>query len=135
MEWPERLNGVNYPQTEPDRPYPTRVIVSLNGVAVGELALPDDPADARGVLSHLRDIDPGSYGYLREMQVEGEKLAQILGEDSSVLRVRFTVPAGGAGGVRIFGGGLTNNEAAGGLALYGDTLGCYPVDPTILLEM
>ncbi len=92
VEWPERLNGVNYPQTEPDCPYPTRVIVSLNGVPVGELALPDDPADARGVLSHLRDIDPGSYGYLCEMHVEGEELAQVLAEDSTVLRVRFTVP-------------------------------------------
>lgn len=138
VDWPSKLYGVNYPQTERNRKYPTHVAVSLNDIAVGEMDLPDDPADARGVLSHHRNIDPGSYGYLTDVRIDGSTLNQVLGtmdENTEVLRVRFTVPVlGSSSGVRVIGGGLRSMENSGGIALYGETLGCYPVDPTVLLE-
>ena len=122
VDWPERMYGLNYPQTETDKKHPSRVAVSINDVALGEVDLPDDPADARGALSHHHGVDPGSYGYLTELVLEGDALAQALA-GATVLRVRFTVPDE-AEGLRVYGG----------LALYGETLGRYPLSPTVLLE-
>jgi hypothetical protein len=122
VDWPQRLNGVNYPQTEPDKCYPSEVAIRINGVEVGHVHLADDPADARGVLSHHRDIDPGSYGYLTEVVVEGTHLDTLLAaaSKSGRLQVHFAVPA--------------DAEHRGGLAIYGETLGCYPVDPALIFE-
>jgi len=95
------------------------VTVSLNGVAIGSSHLPDDPADARGVLSHHNWIDPGSYGYLTNASASAEALAAVKVSlaGGNPLRLRFTVPA----------------ESAGGLALYGEEAGHYPVAPTLLV--
>jgi predicted transcriptional regulator len=54
--------------------------------------------------------------------VEGamwEAVQQTLGA-GPVLRIRFEVPA--------------DAEYAGGLALYGEPLGCYPMAPTLFLD-
>lgn len=117
IDWPQKTFGINYPQTEPDKQTPSDVVVTINGVDVGSIHLPDDPADARGVLSHYRQIDPGSYGFLNEIVVAGDALA-ALGQQPE-LRIRFTVPADG----------VNRN----GFALFGETLGGYPVGPTILI--
>jgi hypothetical protein len=58
----QQLRGRQYPQTE-DKKAPSDLTVSLNGVEIGTTRLPDDPADARGTLSHFRGYDPGSYGF------------------------------------------------------------------------
>ena len=119
IDWPAKIQGFNYPQTEVERKTPTDVTVSLNGVEIGSANLPDDPADARGVLSHHNWIDPGSYGYLTDASADADALAAVkatLAAGES-LRVRFTVPA----------------ESAGGLALYGEEAGHYPVAPTLLV--
>ncbi len=135
VDWPERMNGLNYPQTEADKKHPSRVQVTVNDVALGEVDLPDDPADARGVLSHHHDLDPGSYGYLTELVLEGDALARALA-GARYLRVRFTVPGEpeARDGLRVYGGLLRSAGAYGGLALYGETLGRYPLSPTVLLE-
>ena len=117
IDWPQKTFGINYPQTEPDKQTPSDVVVTINGIDVGTIHLPDDPADARGVLSHYRQIDPGSYGFLNEIVVTGDALA-ALGQQPE-LRIRFTVPADG----------VNRN----GFALFGETLGGYPVGPTILI--
>ncbi|MCB0128584.1 MAG: hypothetical protein KDE58_40240, partial [Caldilineaceae bacterium] len=109
---------LNYPQTEPGQEAPSDVVVTMNGVDVGTVHLPDDPADARGVLSHHRDVDPGSYGFLQDLSVDGDTLKQIL-QDASSLQIRFTVPSG---------------DNANGFALFGETLGGYPVGPTLLFS-
>lgn len=118
IDWPQRTYGLNYPQTDAERKFPSDVTVSINDVVVGQVQLPDDPADARGVLSHHNGVDPGSYGFLTELVVDGTTLQQIL-SNRTTLHIRFTVA--GEGGY------------AGGLALYGERLGGYPLEPTILL--
>jgi len=118
IDWPERTYGFNYPQTEADRKFPTAVTVSINGVSVGQVQLPDDPADARGVLSHHNSVDPGSYGFLTELTLDGAALQQALAGQNS-LQIRFTV--------------ASESGYAGGLSLYGERVGSYPVGPTILL--
>ena len=118
IDWPQRTYGLNYPQTDADRKLPSDVTLSINEVVVGQVQLPDDPADARGVLSHHNGVDPGSYGFLTDLVVDGALLQQALAGQKS-LRLRFTVA--GEGGY------------PGGLALYGERLGGYPLDPTIFL--
>jgi hypothetical protein len=122
VDWPQRLNGVNYPQTEPDKRTPSDVSVHINGVEVAQVHLPDDPADSRGVLSHHRNIDPGAYGYLTQVTVDGAALEAILtvARDTGQVRINFAVPA--------------DAQHRGGLAIYGETLGGYPVDPTLMVE-
>ena len=118
VDWPQRTYGLNYPQTEPGKETPSDVVITINGMEVGTIDLPDDPADARGVLSHHHQIDPGSYGFLKDVVVAGDTLAAIL-QGATELHIRFTVPAGGN---------------SNGFALFGETLGGYPVGPTVLLS-
>jgi len=118
IDWPRRVQGFNYPQTETDRKIPSDIVVSINGVVAGEVRLPDDPADARGVLSHHHGVDPGSHGFLVEIALDKQLLAAALA-GGSPLRIRFAVP-----GERTHPGGFT---------LYGDRLGCHPVAPTLFL--
>jgi hypothetical protein len=122
VDWPQQTHGLNYPQTE-EKKYPTDLVLMINDVEVGHVRLPDDPADARGVLSHHRDYDPGSYGYLTEIVLDGQHLEQVRSalKRNPTLNIRFVVPA--------------NSKYCGGLALYGETLGRYPLDPTIFIEV
>ena len=123
VDWRQQTRGFNYPQTEEDKQFPTNVVVELNNVVIGEIHIADDPADARGVLSHHSGIDPGSYGYLTELVIDGNVLETLKRElaQAPALRVRFAVP------------GVADH--AGGLSLYGETVGCYPLGPTLILEM
>ncbi len=118
IDWPDRTYGLNYPQTEPGQETPSDVAITINGVDVGTVHLPDDPADARGLLSHYRQIDPGSYGFLQDLTIDGATLAKVL-DGAAQLQIRFIVIAG---------------ENANGFALFGDTLGGYPVGPTLLFS-
>lgn len=116
------LNPNSYPMTDTVC-FPSSVRVRVNGEAVGTFDLPDDPADHRGILSwhaqlrdrHLREA--GSYGYLcgATIPLEVLKAAAQAGE----LVVRFEV----------------DDALPGGLALYGERFGRYPVDPTVLLKL
>src|SRR5262249_9475644 len=72
IEWKEEMLATDYPQTE-ERKIPTDVTVSLNGAELATVRLPDDPSDARGVLSHhLTEWDLGSYGFLTDVDVPPE---------------------------------------------------------------
>jgi hypothetical protein len=120
LAWPARRRPMDYPQTDVAK-WPSDVRIAINGVVALERTLPDDPADARGVLSHVEQYQPGSYGWLETPELAGESVRRVceLARDGRVLKVRFEVPAG--------------TKHPGGLAIFGDELGCYPVDPTILL--
>ncbi|MGQ9518738.1 MAG: glycoside hydrolase family 2 protein [Candidatus Fervidibacter sp.] len=123
IDWVERVNPQDYPQTDVKK-FPTTVEVSINGVRIATWHLPDDPADARGVLSHWRGVERGSYGYLMRAEIrldtpEGVAIVNRLRETGR-LGIRFAVP--------------WNAVHRGGLAIYGDTMGCYPVEPTVLLS-
>jgi hypothetical protein len=116
------LNPNSYPMTDTVC-FPSSVRVRVNGQAVGVFDLPDDPADHRGILSwhsqlrdrHLREA--GSYGYLCNATIPPEVLATAA--DSGEIIVRFEV----------------DEALPGGLALYGERFGRYPVDPVVLLNL
>jgi hypothetical protein len=124
VDWPRQERGMtDYPQTEVNKKVPSDLEISMNGQTVGSARLADDPCDARGALSHFRNYDPGSYGYLVELDVKGtdlETVRQTLVAARS-LQIRFRVAA--------------DAVYRGGLALYGETLGAYPVDPMLRLSL
>jgi hypothetical protein len=118
VDWPSRVNRQDYPQTD-TRKWPSTLEISLNGHAVAREQLEDDPADARGVLSHIAGIDHGSYGEL----IDGAgPIPDAVKDDLArgrALVVRFAVP--------------DNAEHKGGLSLYGADTGQFPFDPTIVI--
>jgi len=120
LDWPARRTPHDKPQTD-GKKHPTDVRVSINGVELGRAKLPDDPADARGALSHYRGL-AGGYGYMTAITVADEdKLARIAKEAGAerLLRLRFEVPA--------------DASSKGGLTLYGAGLGCHGLPPSVVL--
>jgi hypothetical protein len=112
-------NPNSYPMTDTVK-FPSAVRVLVNGQAAGVFDLPDDPADHRGILSWLAQPhdkhlhEAGSYGYLIQARVPAESLGKE-GEISIRLEVDESLP--------------------GGLAIYGEQFGRYPLDPTLLIEL
>ena len=102
-------------QTEPEQ-HPSDVTVSVNGVEIDTIRIPDCPADARGVLSYIHG-EPGTYGYLHNIKFEA---SQVLKGPSETLTVRYEVKA--------------DAEAKGGFALYGARRGRYPTGPHLLIH-
>jgi hypothetical protein len=94
-------------------------------VALGLFDLPDDPADHRGLLSwHAQQRtdkprldEAGSYGYLVTAGVPAAALEAAAAAGEIVLR--FEV----------------DQALAGGLAVYGERTGRYPLDPSLLLTL
>lgn len=123
VDWAQRVNPQDYPQTD-GKKFPTTVEVSVNGIPIAIWHLPDDPADSRGVLSHWRGVERGSYGYLMrvELPLNTPKGVAVLNRlrETGRLVIRFTVP--------------WNAICPGGIAIYGEIMGCYPVDPTVVLK-
>ncbi|MCS7223647.1 MAG: hypothetical protein NZ959_03660 [Armatimonadetes bacterium] len=124
VDWPQRVNPQDYPQTDEGKKFPTTVIVKINDVPIARWDLPDDPADAQGVLSHWAGKERGSYGYLMRAQVNADSPQGV------ALRNRLSA----AGKIRIVFEVPENVVHKGGLALYGAEMGCYPMDPFILLR-
>ena len=116
------LNPNAYPMTDAVT-HPSAVRIVVNGIALGTFELPDDPADHRGLLSwHAQKRDgrldeAGSYGTLVTATLPAEALraAAATGE----LRVRLEV----------------DEALPGGLAVYGEDTGRYPVDPSVVLTL
>lgn len=107
-----------YPMTD-THCNPSAVRIRVNGQLIGCYPLPDDPADHRGILSwqaQKRDgtlSEAGSYGYLISARIPAPLLAQAA--QTGFLTVR-----------------LEADEAlAGGLAIYGERFGRYPLDPAV----
>jgi hypothetical protein len=117
-------NPNSYPMTD-TKTTPSAVRVLVNGVSVGTFELPDDPADHRGLLSWLaqkRSDKPtldeaGSYGYLVSATVPSEALEAAARSGEIVLRLEVDA------------------ALAGGLAIYGESSGRYPLDPTLVLTL
>ena len=102
-------------QTEPEK-YPSDVTISVNGVEIDTIRIPDSPADARGVLSYIHG-EPGIYGYLHNVKVNP---SLILNGKADTLTVRYEVKA--------------DAEAKGGFTLYGARMGRYPTGPHLLIQ-
>ena len=113
----------SYPMTD-EKPSPGRVKVLANGVEVATVALPDEPADHRGILSwtaqkqgeprlkgHLDEA--GGYGYLVRAEIPESVVAAA---KDGVVTVRLVA------------------EEATGLAVYGAETGRMPFDPNLEWE-
>jgi len=113
------LNPNSYPMTDTVC-FPSAVRVRVAGDSIGQFDLPDDPADHRGILSwHSQKRDrrlreAGSYGYLISAGIPGRSLRDAA-RDGEII-VRFEV----------------DSSLPGGLALYGERFGRYPLDPTLV---
>ena len=111
-----------YPMTDTVQ-FPSAVRVRVAGEAVGQFDLPDDPADHRGILSwHAQPRDQklreaGSYGYLVNATIPAA--APESRRRGKEIVIRFEVDA----------------ALPGGLAIYGERFGRYPLDPTLVLVM
>ncbi len=111
-------NPNSYPMTDETR-YPSAVRVRIAGQTVGTFDLQDDPADHRGILSwysQKRDRklrEAGSYGYLVNANIPKSVLQKAAAEKEIVLRLEV------------------DEAMPGGLAIYGERFGRYPLDPTL----
>jgi hypothetical protein len=117
VDWPSKVNREDYPQTDAARQWPSSLAVSINGRPCAAVELPDDPADARGVLSHLAKIDHGSYGDVVDFGFE------LTDDDRDQLRrglpltLHLAVPE--------------DAPNKGGLCVFGATAGALPLEPSI----
>ena len=102
-------------QTEPEK-HPSDVTISVNGIEIDTIRIPDCPADARGVLSYIQG-EPGIYGYLHNVKVDP---SLILNSKAATLTVGYEVKA--------------DAEAKGGFTLYGARTGRYPTGPHLLIR-
>jgi predicted transcriptional regulator len=116
------LNPNAYPMTDATT-HPSAVRVLVNGVSAGVFDLPDDPADHRGLLSwHAQKRDgrldeAGSHGTLVSATIAGAALREAAAAGEIVVRLEV------------------DDALPGGLAVYGEGAGRYPIDPSLVLTL
>jgi hypothetical protein len=118
------LNPNAYPMTDGAR-HPSAVRIVVNGAPCGLFDLPDDPADHRGILSwHAQERGPrptldeaGSYGYLVSASLPADALRDAAAGGEVVVRLEV------------------DEALPGGLAVYGEGAGRYPLDPSVVLTL
>lgn len=116
------LNTNSYPMTDTVL-FPSAVRVRVAGESVGTFDLPDDPADHRGILSwhsqkrdrYLREA--GSYGYLVRATIPQRLLKKAAEAKELVIELE------------------AEDGLSGGLAIYGERFGRYPLDPTLVFKL
>ena len=107
-----------YPMTD-ETTFPSIIQVLINGKKVKTVTLPDDPADHRGVLSwhsQLKDKklrEAGSYGYLVKVPLSKKDLTQAAAQGFISIKIQ--------------------TEGEGGLAIYGENFGRYPINPSVVI--
>ncbi|WP_343377334.1 LamG-like jellyroll fold domain-containing protein, partial [Ligaoa zhengdingensis] len=105
---------------------PSDLTVSINGVEVDTVYIPDNPRDIRGTLTLLNGLNGGSsagnFGYLVNIRVPDDK----------VEAVREAILADGEINVSY----AVKEDAANqnGVRMYNETTGRYAVNPTIILN-
>jgi hypothetical protein len=108
---------LDYPQTQ-QRKYLGKVSVRLLDRKLWQFELPDDPADARGVLSHQARYHHGSYGYLVRKKADLTRHVPL----REALRSKPLFPL------------VFRADDGHGLSIYSERLGRYPIDPTLMIE-
>jgi len=117
----------SYPMTDGEK-YSGIVTITLNDQNTQNVLLEDDPADHRGLLSWINQIpgeyswtldEAGSYGYLVKINFSGEAVEKAAKE--GIIRIKLAVSE--------------SSEDSGGLAVYGEHFGRYPLDPTLVIRM
>jgi predicted transcriptional regulator len=128
----------SYPMTD-ETPFPSAVTVKIAGSVAAVTDLEDDPADHRGILSwHSQPRDysqpqgnvtsfrpfkggtlheAGSYGYLVTARIQPESLRRAAAEGEFAIRLEV------------------DDALPGGLAVYGERFGRYPLDPTLVFML
>ena len=112
------LNPNSYPMTDETK-FPSRLKIRVNGEIVGNFFLEDDPADHRGILSWYSQPrnnklnEAGSYGYLLNSSIPVSLFSATGGRS---VTIRFEV----------------DESLPGGLAIYGEKFGRYPLNPTLV---
>jgi len=115
-------NPNSYPMTD-EISFPSAVRIRVAGQALGIFDLQDDPADHRGVLSwnsQKRDRklrEAGSYGYLVNAHIPKSVLQEAAVQKKIILRLEV------------------DEALPGGLAIYGERFGRYPLDPTFVFVL
>ncbi len=135
----QRVLSTDYPQTEALK-LPSDLVVTINGVQLGRVRLPDDPADARGVLSlHLHEaFEYASYGFLTTLEADGATARRLLAGASPGEGQRGSAgrgPTGGLAGEVTIRFEVPRDARRGGLSLYGGRMGAWPIDPTLFLDL
>jgi len=116
------LNRNAYPMTDETR-FPSLVRVRICNEITGTFDLPDDSADHRGILSwHSQKRDrflreAGSYGYLVNATIPGAALRKAAKQKKIIIRLEV------------------DEALPGGLAIYGERFGRYPLDPTLVFVL
>lgn len=111
-----------YPMTD-TKAFPSKVHIIVNGEEVAVKDLKDDPADHQGILSwhaqpkNRKLKEAGSYGYLMSVVIPSQVLAKA--SKAGKLTIQFKV----------------DNALPGGLAIYGERFGRYPIDPMIVMKL
>ncbi len=114
-------NPNSYPMTD-DTKFPSLLKIRVNGEIIESRMLEDDPADHRGILSWFAQPrnnklnEAGSYGYLINANIPTRLLNR---NADKKLTIRFEV----------------DESLPGGLAIYGEHFGRYPMDPTLVFVM
>ena len=117
------LNPNAYPMTDQSR-WPSAVKVRVGNQVVGSYDLTNDSADHRGILSWFSQPRPkrpevaklreaGSFGQLITARIPPEVLQQAAAQKQIVIRLEV------------------DDSLPGGLAIYGERFGRFPLDPTL----
>jgi len=117
-------NPNSYPMTD-SKKFPSKIQIFINGKKKNELILIDDPADHRGILSwhHQKRSETseppslneaGSYGYLIKIPVSKIEF------DNAIKRGKISI--------------RLKTEDGGGIAIYGDSFGRYPINPSLVFK-
>ena len=88
-------------------PWTSTLAVTFNDRLIERLTLPDDPADARGVLSHLARVEHGSHGELVDgmITLNDSDRARLKAGEPLILRLSVPNDAPHAGGLVHLRGG------------------------------
>ncbi len=109
-----------YPMTDTSR-FPTEVQFAFNRIIGETITLPNDPADSRGILSWHNQIpdrklrEAGSYGYLTKINLPKAAIEQAQKTGEIIIRMQVSEKSGG------------------GLAIFNDNFGRYPVKPSLII--
>ncbi|MBL7818351.1 MAG: glycoside hydrolase family 2 [Saprospiraceae bacterium] len=108
-----------YPMTD-EQKTPSVISIFINGKKSKTMTLADDPADHRGVLSwhnQLKDRklrEAGSYGYLVKVPITKEDFDAASKKGFLTLKIQA--------------------DTEGGLAIYGEDFGRYPINPSVVVK-
>lgn len=122
LDWPAKRNPLDYPQTD-GKQWPSDIEISIDGKPFYTATLADDFADARGVLSNAEKWHHASCGQIIDAPIEGEALAALQNALAAkhIITLRFAVKP--------------DAPNKGGIALYGNQMGQWPADPTLVFTL